>query len=52
MGKSFRGDELPEELAWREGRLKKIRRAKAELKKEAVFGQIKEQRGFRRRKTA
>jgi hypothetical protein len=39
-------------MARREGWLKKIRRPKAELEKEAVFGQIKEQRGFRRRKTA
>jgi transposase len=35
-GKDKRGDELPEELSWRESRLKKIQQAKAELEKEAV----------------
>jgi hypothetical protein len=35
-GKDKRGDELPEELARRESRLKKIRQAKAELEKEAA----------------
>lgn len=34
-GKDKRGDELPEELARREGRLKKIAQAKAELEQEA-----------------
>lgn len=34
-GKGKRGDELPEELARRESRLKKIRAAKAELEQEA-----------------
>ena len=34
-GKGKRGDELPEELARRESRLKKIRAAKAELEREA-----------------
>ena len=34
-GKGQRGDELPEELARRESRLKKIRAAKAELEREA-----------------
>jgi transposase/IS5 family transposase len=34
-GKDRRGDELPEELATREGRLKKIREAKAALEAEA-----------------
>jgi transposase len=34
-GKGKRGDELPEELARRESRLKKIQQAKAELEKEA-----------------
>jgi hypothetical protein len=34
-GKGQRGDELPEELARRESRLKKIRAAKAELEQEA-----------------
>jgi transposase len=34
-GKDKRGDELPEELARRESRLKKIQQAKAELEKEA-----------------
>ncbi len=34
-GKGKRGDELPEELARRESRLKKIREAKAELEREA-----------------
>jgi transposase len=35
-GKGKRGDELPEELARRESRLKKIQEAKAELEKEAA----------------
>ena len=35
FGKGKRGDELPEELARRESRLKKIRAAKAELEQEA-----------------
>ena len=35
-GKDKRGDELPDELARRESRLKKIRQAKAELEKEAA----------------
>jgi len=35
-GKGKRGDELPEELARRESRLKKIQQAKAELEKEAA----------------
>ncbi len=34
-GKDKRGDELPEELAFRESRLRKIREAKAELEAEA-----------------
>ena len=34
-GKDKRGDELPEELAFREGRLRKIREAKAALEAEA-----------------
>lgn len=34
-GRDKRGDELPAELAHREGRLKKIREAKAELEREA-----------------
>jgi transposase len=34
-GRDKRGDELPAELAYREGRLKKIREAKAELEREA-----------------
>ena len=34
-GRDKRGDELPDELAHREGRLKKIREAKAELEREA-----------------
>ena len=34
-GKDKRGDELPRELAFREGRLKKIREAKESLEKEA-----------------
>lgn len=34
-GKGKRGDELPQELAFREGRLKKIREAKEALEKEA-----------------
>ena len=34
-GKDRRGDELPEELAFREGRLRKIREAKAALEAEA-----------------
>jgi transposase len=34
-GKERRGDELPQELAFRESRLKKIREAKAALEKEA-----------------
>ncbi len=34
-GKGKRGDELPEELRRREGRLRKIREAKAELEREA-----------------
>jgi hypothetical protein len=34
-GKGKRGDELPEELARRESRLKKIARARAELEQEA-----------------
>ncbi|MBA7707657.1 IS1182 family transposase ISPlba1 [subsurface metagenome] len=34
-GKGKRGDELPEELRFRQGRLKKIRQAKEALKKEA-----------------
>lgn len=34
-GRDKRGDELPEELRYREGRLKKIREAKAELEREA-----------------
>lgn len=34
-GKGWRGDELPEELARRESRLKKIQQAKAELEQEA-----------------
>ncbi len=34
-GKGVRGDELPEELRYREGRLKKIREAKAALEAEA-----------------
>src|ERR1022692_4545478 len=34
-GKGKRGDELPEELARRESRLKKIQQAKAELEQEA-----------------
>lgn len=34
-GKDRRGDELPEELAFRESRLKKIQEAKAELEREA-----------------
>src|ERR1019366_7160945 len=34
-GRDKRGDELPVELAHREGRLKKIREAKAELEREA-----------------
>ena len=33
-GKDKRGDELPEELAFREGRLRKIREAKAALEAE------------------
>ena len=35
-GKGKRGDELPEELARRESRLKKIQQAKAELEQEAA----------------
>ena len=35
-GKDKRGDELPEELAFRETRLKKIQEAKAELEREAL----------------
>ena len=35
-GKDKRGDELPEELAFREGRLRKIREAKATLEAEAL----------------
>ena len=35
-GKDKRGDELPEELAFREGRLRKIREAKAALEAEAL----------------
>ena len=35
-GKDRRGDELPEELAFREGRLRKIREAKAALEAEAL----------------
>jgi len=35
-GKDKRGDELPEELAFRETRLKKIREAKEALEKEAI----------------
>ena len=35
-GKDKRGDELPEELAFREGRLRKIREAKAALEAEAA----------------
>ena len=34
-GQDKRGDELPEELAFREGRLRKIREAKAALEAEA-----------------
>ena len=34
-GRDKRGDELPEELSFREGRLKKIREAKAALEAEA-----------------
>ena len=34
-GRDKRGDELPEELAFREGRLRKIREAKAALESEA-----------------
>ena len=34
-GRDKRGDELPEELAFREGRLRKIREAKAALEAEA-----------------
>ena len=34
-GKDHRGDELPEELSFREGRLEKIREAMAELEVEA-----------------
>ena len=35
IGKDKRGDELPEELAFREGRLEKIREAMAALEAEA-----------------
>ncbi len=35
-GKDKRGDELPEELAFRESRLRRIREAKAELEAEAL----------------
>lgn len=52
FGPDFRGDELPEELRTREGRLKKIREAKARLEKEqededddSGFGQAYEQTG-------
>ena len=44
-GKNKRGDELPEELAFREGRLKKIREAKAALEAEAKA--IGEQKPFK-----
>ena len=37
-GRDKRGDELPEELSFREGRLRKIREAKAALEAEAQAG--------------
>ena len=42
-GRDKRGDELPEELQHREGRLKKIREAKAELEQEAREAAQKQQ---------
>lgn len=41
-GKDRRGDELPEELHTREGRLKKIREAKAKLEAEAAAARARE----------
>ena len=42
-GRDNRGDELPEELSFREGRLRKIREAKAALEAEAQAEQAEEQ---------
>lgn len=48
-GKGVRGDELPEELRFRQRRLEKIRRAKAALEAEAIQKAQDEQRGASRR---
>ena len=44
-GKDQRGDELPEELAFREGRLEKIREAMAALEAEAQAAEQAEAEG-------
>lgn len=43
LGRDVRGDELPRELAFREGRLAKIREAMAELEAEAKGAALEEQ---------
>lgn len=43
LGSGIRGDELPKELAFREGRLAKIRQAMAELEAEAQAAKEKEE---------
>jgi transposase len=48
-GRGRRGDELPDELAFRESRLRKIQEAKAELEREAKEKAQKEEKDARRR---